>query len=773
MQLSLVIPAHNCADALGRLLDSLVGQRLEGIAGCEFIVVDDGSTDSTAAVLASYPWLRVLRHERCAGAGAARNAGARVAQGDLLVFLDGDTRIREPDFLSRCVEFFETKGDYDAFSGCYYDENPGGGRFARYLDCCEAAMRSGGLERSAPGGLSGSVCGIRRDVFMSLGGFSEHRQVALEDPELGCRLSAAGHKIWLSGDLRVEHGQPDCMHYVHELVPRTRHYVQLIRRYRIFNPMMGGAREGLGRGCLILGVLFSSFGIATPQLAVAGALLLGFAGWHSQRLLRELVRRHGAAFVPLALAFHVATSMAIVVGGLLALRDITLRGLRSTLIDLAVVRAYLRSLLSPGSPGYLIQFLTHRCNAYCGHCFDMPQRQAIGRAAEMDLARIRRLAASVGPLGHLSLTGGEPLLRDDLAEIIAAYYRAGVRSFSVSTNGSYPEKLARLLERLPDVAPFGRIMVTLSVDGVGSEHDRLRRVPGLFAKVERSLRLLCEARQWLPQLRVHACVAATAENAGAVPAVVAHLQRFRLDQLELTRLRGKPADRLLGGVDEATYARLSACVAAANGTAAGLSRLFVLLDRAMFSIVRSPQRSWPCGGCLAGRRLAVIQADGTVLPCEMIRDVRPEVAADHDNFIIGRLSDHSDDLRALLRGRQGRRITDYIRDSQCRCSFECAIFATMAYRPWTLPRFLVSGALSARGSHVALKGGQEAVEREAEEGGQNPRRGEEGKSLGEFLHPEQCRKPAREYPVFLASCAVAPHVRPQPGSGRHDQHEVV
>lgn len=773
MKISVVVPAHNAATFLDGLLDSLETQCLDGVEGCEVIVVDDGSTDATARLLERRPAVRVLHHERCAGAGAARNTGARAARGEWLVFLDADTRVRDRDFLRRCVDLIASHSRYDAFSGCYHDENPGSGRFARYLDACETVMRRGSLDRSAPGCLGGSVCAIRRSVFLELGGFSEDRRVALEDPDLGCRLAAAGHRLWLSGELRVEHRQPGCLDYLRELVPRTRHYLQLIRRYRSFNPMMGGAGEGIGRGALVLGLLLVPAGIVFPELLAAVLLLLGVAGWQARELVRELARRHGLACVPTGLAFHAAASAAIVVGGLLALRDIAARGLRSAAIDLAVVLAYLRSLLSRGSPGYLIQFLTHRCNALCGHCFDMPQRHAIGREAELDLARIRRVAASAGPVGHLSLTGGEPLLRDDLAEIIAAYYRAGVRSFSVSTNGSYPEKIAALLTRIADIAPFGRVMVTVSIDGVGDAHDRLRGVPGLFAKAEQSLRQLCEARQRLPQLRVHACIAAIAANAHDIPAILARLKRFPLDQLEMTRLRGTPADPAVRGPDDATYARLGGEVAAANGGATGLSRVFALLDRAMYAIVRSPDEPWPCGGCLAGRRLAVIRADGAVLPCEMIRDVRAQDASSHGDFIIGRLAEHGNDLRAVLASPQARRITDYIRDTQCRCSFECAIFATMSYRPWTLPRVLLHGVGSGRGGFVARDCGEEAVEGEAQQQGENPGRDLDGKHLGEFLRPQQRRESAAEQPVFFVPRTAAPHVGPQPGQARHDQREVV
>jgi hypothetical protein len=104
---------------------------------------------------------------------------------------------------------------------------------------------------------------------------------------------------------------------------------------------------------------------------------------------------------------------------------------------------------------------------------------------------------------------------------------------------------------------------------------------------------------------------------------------------------------------------------------------------------------------LAGKRLVVIHANGEVLPCEMLRSHRPDGAQLYGNFALGRLQDFDDALPPLLAAAQARRITDYIRDSECRCSFECAIFATMAYRPWRLGSVL-------RRQHADTAGGASA-----------------------------------------------------------------
>jgi glycosyltransferase involved in cell wall biosynthesis/sulfatase maturation enzyme AslB (radical SAM superfamily) len=698
--LSVIVPVRNGAPFIGALLDSLCRQQLATTGGCEFIVVDDASTDDTAAMLAAYPWIRLLTHPVRRGAGAARNTGATAARGEVLIFLDADTRVCEADFLQRCATLMREHPDCGAFSGCYRDNNLAQDVFSRYLDAAEASMRESIIDQWAPGNLNGCVCGVRKAAFEAVGGFIENPRMTLEDVDLGLRLGQAGYRHWFSGTLRVEHRQPGLYHYASELVLRTRCYMHLIHRYRQFSDVMGGQREGAARLLFLLGVAFLAGGVLAPALSAAGIAMLTISTVRSHRFLARLLQTMPLFSLPLVAVFHFVATLALVAGGLLGVMDTVRLPVQRKTIDAAMFFRYLKSLVTPGAGGYLIHFLTHRCNAHCAHCFDSPQRQRIGAADELDLPRIQRIAASAGPLGHVSLTGGEPLLRDDIAEVLGAYYAAGVRSFSIASNGSYPKRLERLLPRLAAAGPRARIIIKISVDDLGDEHDRLRGLPGLYRKVEHSLTLLDEARQWLPQLRMHICLTLTAANHSRLEATLATLRNFRPDQIELNRLRGVPADPSLGGIDDASYDAACALLAAPSGppqSISGLTRLLTALDRTMSLIVRHPESPWPCGTCLAGRRLAVIHADGTVLPCEMIHIVRPQHAATHNDFVLGRLDAHGDHLGALLSSPQARRVTDYIAATECRCSFECAILATVSYRPWRLWRFFAPAARQSPG----------------------------------------------------------------------------
>lgn len=86
MKLSIIIPAYNAEAYLPQCLDSILAQEHPG---CEVIVVDDGSTDGTAALLERYPDVKVV-HQENRGMSTARNRGLDEARGEYILFVDSD-----------------------------------------------------------------------------------------------------------------------------------------------------------------------------------------------------------------------------------------------------------------------------------------------------------------------------------------------------------------------------------------------------------------------------------------------------------------------------------------------------------------------------------------------------------------------------------------------------------------------------------------------------------------------------------------------------------
>lgn len=102
VKVSVIIPAYNAAQFLADTLQSVRSQSYDDY---EIIVIDDGSTDDTRAVVESFPGIR-YHYQSNRGPAAARNAGLRLAQGEYLAFLDADDLWR-PEMLQSCISILE------------------------------------------------------------------------------------------------------------------------------------------------------------------------------------------------------------------------------------------------------------------------------------------------------------------------------------------------------------------------------------------------------------------------------------------------------------------------------------------------------------------------------------------------------------------------------------------------------------------------------------------------------------------------------------------
>jgi glycosyltransferase involved in cell wall biosynthesis len=125
---SVIMPAYNAASYLHRAVESVLSQEF---ADLELLVIDDGSTDSTAAVAEEYahrdPRVRVLTQAN-AGPGPARNTAFGAARGEYFAFLDSDDEWH-PAFLREQVAVLERRHDIDVVIGNAW--NRGGSRDGR------------------------------------------------------------------------------------------------------------------------------------------------------------------------------------------------------------------------------------------------------------------------------------------------------------------------------------------------------------------------------------------------------------------------------------------------------------------------------------------------------------------------------------------------------------------------------------------------------------------------------------------------------------------
>ena len=199
MFISVVIPAHNAETTLSRCLAALGRSKH---ADFEIVVVDDGSADGTARIAEKHG-ARLIRHVEPRGPAAARNAGAVVTAGSVIVFVDADVTVH-PTTLERFATRFETDPDLAAVFGSYDEAPVTQPFFSLYRNLLHHFVHQQADEEART---FWAGCGaIRRRVFAEAGGFNERYSApSIEDIELSHRTHKAGNRILLDGAIQCTH----------------------------------------------------------------------------------------------------------------------------------------------------------------------------------------------------------------------------------------------------------------------------------------------------------------------------------------------------------------------------------------------------------------------------------------------------------------------------------------------------------------------------------------------------------------------------------------
>lgn len=196
MQFSVIIPAKNEQENIGRCLDSILQVEWDP-QQFEIIVVDNGSSDSTASIARGRGALVLVQPGL--SVAALRNFGAARASGELLAFMDADCTVAH-SWLRQAAKYLD-RDDIVCFGS-----PPGVPSGATWVQRAWYQVRSKKVPLGETAWLESMNMFVRRDVFSRCHGFDE-KLVSCEDYDLSLRLQRVGKVFTDSGIVAVHFGE--------------------------------------------------------------------------------------------------------------------------------------------------------------------------------------------------------------------------------------------------------------------------------------------------------------------------------------------------------------------------------------------------------------------------------------------------------------------------------------------------------------------------------------------------------------------------------------
>ncbi len=333
----------------------------------------------------------------------------------------------------------------------------------------------------------------------------------------------------------------------------------------------------------------------------------------------------------------------------------------------------------------MIFFVTSICNAKCRTCFYWEE---LNQRGDLTWDEIQKLSRSMPRFTDLWLSGGEPMLRRELTEIVHLFYvNNGIRWMNLPTNGLLPARTSEWVGRILVENPELQLDLNVAMDGLYEMQDSIRAVPGNFAKTLETLDALQECRSCYANLRVNINTVICAENFDHILEIVEFVKiNCRVDGHYFNIIRGGAKDVALKRIPTerlpALYHELQRVyqhyapgyVKGASGVARRLGEAYytgtlALHNKIQLENIESPH-PWPMP-CTAGETSVVIDYNGDVRACEL----RGRLA---------NLREFDCDFRRLWDTQTRREEVDAIVRDQCWCTHVCFIHDSLRHSPKAL-----------------------------------------------------------------------------------------
>ncbi|MDC1139917.1 radical SAM protein [Candidatus Pelagibacter sp.] len=341
----------------------------------------------------------------------------------------------------------------------------------------------------------------------------------------------------------------------------------------------------------------------------------------------------------------------------------------------------LKSFLNPNQPGFVIFYVTNRCNFRCNFCFYRDQIDKGLKPDELSVDEIRKMTEKLGPLVQLSMTGGEVFVRKEFKEISELFFKnCSPLYVTIPTNASMPKRIYDYYSYFLPKYPKINFRCAFSIEGIGEVHDKLRDVPGSFEKIKESFTKMYELRKKYKNIVLDSNSVFTADSEDTLLDTVKYLDKnFDFDNISITNARGKIPDENLKSKARSKYVKVNDYIDNIERNREG--RFLSSGFRAVNTITRENVIKVGFDDkfvdpCVAGKKIIVISETGDVFPCEILGKK------------MGNIKESNYNVSEILNTEKSKNLKKWIKETKCKCTFECATASNAVWNYKNIPKII-------------------------------------------------------------------------------------
>lgn len=291
---------------------------------------------------------------------------------------------------------------------------------------------------------------------------------------------------------------------------------------------------------------------------------------------------------------------------------------------------------------------------------------------------MERISKKCGNIPYLLLSGGEPVMRNDLAEIVGFFIKnANSQFITIPSNGLSPTKSEKLFRELTQKYPKCHFRAALSIDFHDERHDAIRGVPKCLDSILKTADKINKLKENCTNLTLDVVSVYLHENASIHPEFRKWVAKnIHPDNHELHLLRPEWPNVNVDGLDSNHFHKELKDYRNASTAkeVRFLSPFFRGLNMLYIKNLKRIMNGEYISKCTAGRKITVITETGKVRLCEFRND------------ILGDLKQNDYNLKEILKN--SKKVLHEMNKQKCSCTWECAISTNIVSSPVFLPSLL-------------------------------------------------------------------------------------